>query len=381
MKPLQSTLRGLVTHSRSAHALAAGALLSSVPAAAQGAEEPRASRVEAEQPSEVVALPLISRSEETDWALGVAGIYLFPGTGDGPRSNVNASATVSIRKQFIGNVQAYGYLLDDSLRLRFNGLGFLWPTQFFSQEDLELEPEDYSFAGGSVEVSVTARAAGRLFVGPSFLLATQSNDVPEGGLMEASSLRSLSGYTVSGPGLSVSYDTRDLPFGASRGVFAGADAYWLFGADGESKTFLQYRGYGRTYFSDASATNVFALGAEVKGVAGNPPFSMMPTTDGTTIIRGIQRARYYDQHVAMAQAEYRRYLGKLGPTGPWALTAFAEVGQFFEALSSLGERDLVTSLGAGVRYLLVPKERLALRFDFSYVDGGMGFIINAAEAF
>jgi hypothetical protein len=105
----------------------------------------------------------------------------------------------------------------------------------------------------------------------------------------------------------------------------------------------------------------------------------MPTADGTTVLRGIRRARYYDRRLGTAQIEYRRDLGRVGAMGPWGVTLFAEGGEFFRDLNSI--HKVVLSVGAGLRYLVIPKERVSLRLDVAHVDGGVGVVFNALEAF
>ena len=39
------------------------------------------------------------------------------------------------------------------------------------------------------------------------------------------------------------------------------------------------------------------------------------------------------------------------------------------------------SVGFGFRYLFIPKEKLNLRFDFGFVEGGFNFYAHIGEAF
>jgi hypothetical protein len=332
--------------------------------------------------SDLVVIPLVARSEETNWQFGAAGIYLVPRVAAAvPRSNFNASTLISVRKQFTASLGANGYLLEDRLRLSATFDAFLWPTEFFAQDPPLDDPESYSFTGGKGEALMAFKLAGNVFAGPSFKFSLQENDVPAGGLMERSELTSLYGHASAGPGLSLVLDSRDLSYAASRGVYLGGRAHYLFGLDSRSPGFFDFKLFARGYLATDSARNIFALAWELHGVEGNPPFSLMPTSDGTTVLRGLKRARYYDERLVTAQAEYRRDLGRWGPTGPWGVTLFIEAGSFFRNLETLGERDPVVSLGAGLRYVVIPKERVSLRLDVAYVDGGVGVVVNALEAF
>ncbi|HKY34941.1 MAG TPA: hypothetical protein VJN18_03275 [Polyangiaceae bacterium] len=332
--------------------------------------------------TDLVLLPLVARSEETNWQFGAAGIFFLPRPAElVPRTNFNASALISVRKQFTASIGTNAYLLQDRLRLSAVFDAFLWPTEFFLQDPPSDTPEKYSFAGTKGEALTAWRLVGKLFAGPSFKFSVQKNDVPSGGVMEGAGLTSLRGHTSAGPGLSIALDSRDIAYAATRGVYVGATAHYLFGLNSRTNGFFDYELFARGYLSSDSTHNVLALATELHGVSGDPPFSLMPTSDGTTVLRGIKRARYYDFRLVTAQAEYRRYLGYLGPTGPWGVTLFAEAGHFLRSLRTFGKRDIVVSVGAGLRYLIIPKDRVAIRLDVAYVDGGLGVVLNALEAF
>lgn len=329
-----------------------------------------------------VVIPLVARSEETNWQFGAAGMFLLPRPAElVPRTNFNASALISVRKQFTASIGTNAFLLQDRLRLSGTFDAFYWPTEFFLQDPPSDTPEKYSFTGVKGEGLAAWRWVGKLFAGPSFKFSLQENDIPGGGVMESAGLTSLHGHAAAGPGLSLALDSRDVGYAATRGVYAGGSAHYLLGLDSRTNAFLDYRVFARGYLSSDSTRNVLALASELHGVKGDPPFSMMPTSDGTTVLRGIKRARYYDYRLVTAQAEYRRYLGYLGPTGPWGATLFAEAGHFFRSLRTFEKRDLVVSVGAGLRYFIIPKDRVAIRLDVAYVDRGLGVVLNALEAF
>lgn len=354
------------------------------PAAAPVPAEAVAPKESAKKPEGVdfVVIPLVARSEETNWQFGAAGMFLLPRPAEHvPRTNFNASALISVRKQFTASIGTNAFLLQDRLRLSATFDAFYWPTEFFLQDPPSDTPEKYSFTGVKGEALAAWRLVGKLFTGPSFKFSLQENDVPSGGVMEGAGLTSLHGHAAAGPGLSLALDSRDIGYAATRGIYAGGSAHYLFGLDSRTHGFLDYRVFARGYLSSDSTRNVLALATELHGVKGDPPFSLMPTSDGTTVLRGIKRARYYDHRLVTAQAEYRRYLGYLGPTGPWGATLFAEAGHFFRSLRTFDERDLVVSVGAGLRYFIIPKDRVAIRLDVAYVDRGLGVVLNALEAF
>ncbi len=332
--------------------------------------------------SSILALPVIAYGEETSWQFGAAGIYLFPQVNEEvPRSNLTLALQISVRGQFISAVTGNAFLLEDQLRLTTTLNGFLWPTRYYSRDPETDRYDSYSSVGGKGETLAAWRLWGKLYAGPSLAYLQQRNEVPEDGVMESEQVTSLGGHQAMGPGVSIALDSRDIGYAPSKGVYVGAKAHQLFGIDQGTGNYLDFRVFSRGYLSTESARDVLALAAEVHGVNGAVPFGELPTSDGTTVLRGLRRARYFANALATAQIEYRRLLGDLGPTGPWGMTVFAEVGQFFESVESFAERRPVFSLGGGLRYLFIPKDRVSVRLDVAYVDGGVGVVINALEAF
>lgn len=359
--------------------LGAGPAHAVTPKSTSGAAAEHATETTEDAKSKIVFLPIVARNEETSFQFGVAGIYLFPRAEDSAfRSSVTASTLVSVRKQFTASLGGNAYFMRDTLRLSGRLDAALWPTKFYSQNPPFDESEGYSYSGVKGDVTLGRKLWGNLFAGPSVRLSFQENDISKGGLMERSSLTALHGHATVGPGVSIALDSRDIAYAPSRGVFVGASAYYLFGLDARTRNTLESKLFARWYLSSDSARNVFAFALEHRSIEGDAPFSLLPTSDGTTVLRGMRKSRYYNRRLGTAQIEYRRTLGRLGPTGPWGFTLFAEGGKFY---GDVGSDRLVLSLGGGVRYLVIPKERASLRVDVAYVDGGVGVVLNALEAF
>jgi hypothetical protein len=346
---------------------------------AQVRRDASATSPEKSEGSNFVVLPLIAHSAETSWQFGGAGMVLFPRVSSlAPRSNLTATALISVNQQFTASVAGTAHLVDGALRISSNVDTFLWPTQYYAQDNSDAQAGYFS-RGAKGETALGWEVIDKLFVGPTVQFSQVDNEIEQDGLMQRTGLRSLYGHSSLGPGISVQYDTRDLTYAASRGVYIGGKANYLFGLDRDTAGFLSYVLFGRAYVSTKGGRNVFATAVGLEAIEGQPPFSLMPTTDGTTVLRGMKRFKYYDRRLITFQFEYRLTLGTLGPTGPWGVTAFAELGDFFSDIRT--RHRLVYSVGAGLRYAVIPKDRVSLRLDVAYIDGGVGMVLNALEAF
>jgi hypothetical protein len=61
--------------------------------------------------------------------------------------------------------------------------------------------------------------------------------------------------------------------------------------------------------------------------------------------------------------------------------AFAGLGDVSPQLSTFRLNELKYSLGAGLRYAVLPEENLNVRFDFAVGKDTQNFYINISEAF
>jgi outer membrane protein assembly factor BamA len=122
--------------------------------------------------------------------------------------------------------------------------------------------------------------------------------------------------------------------------------------------------------------HVAAFQVQYDALAGTAPFDQMPMIGADTAMRGYPRGRYRDQHALTAQAEVRSaHWRRVG------VVAFAGAGTVAPEFSKLGTRTWYPSVGAGVRYVLSPRERTVARLDLGIGRGSFGISVGIGEAF
>jgi outer membrane translocation and assembly module TamA len=95
-----------------------------------------------------------------------------------------------------------------------------------------------------------------------------------------------------------------------------------------------------------------------------------------TAMRGYPRGRYRDRQAITAQVELRSaHWRRVGAV------AFAGAGTVAPSLSDLASGAWYPSLGAGVRYVLSPKDRTVVRLDLGIGRGSFGINVGIGEAF
>ncbi|MBI5464541.1 MAG: BamA/TamA family outer membrane protein, partial [Ignavibacteriales bacterium] len=109
---------------------------------------------------------------------------------------------------------------------------------------------------------------------------------------------------------------------------------------------------------------------------GQTPFYALAKLGGQTMMRGYFEGRFRDYHYTAAQVEVRTPLW-------WRFdaAAFVGTGEVAHRLGEFSLRELKPSLGFGIRFTVIPEERLRLRLDWGFGAHDSGFYIAADEAF
>jgi outer membrane protein assembly factor BamA len=180
---------------------------------------------------------------------------------------------------------------------------------------------------------------------------------------------------VSGMGVTASFDSRDNNMFPSRGVYCSAtllDYGRQFRSDYEfTKCEIDLRSYFPVFTS-----HVIALQNYVKFVNGNAPFQDLPMVGGPNMMRGYYLGRFRDRDLAASQAEYRLPLWRR-----LSCAEFAGVAATEDRFEDLSFKDLKTTYGFGLRYLVDASKKVNARLDFGFADDSSGVYLTLLEAF
>lgn len=343
----------------------------------EGAEpEPAPAARAAAPPRAWFAFPALYYLPETGAGLAVAGGRDFRLDGSARASTALLVAAYSIRDQGSVDGSADVWLRGGSLVAvraravnypdRFYGIGPRAPS---SSEDFLRR-----FLEGSVSAE-WATAGARLRLGPRVAAhAEEILDVEPGGRLATSGLERLGGWSGLGAGGSVTWDTRDHPLWAQRGVFAQASYLrYLAGVgrnDGFGKGALDLRA-----FRPIGGGRVLAVNAVVETTDGATPFSLLSKLGNVRFLRGYREGRYRDAMVWATQVELRAPI-----RGPLAATLFGGAGDVFHDLGALTLQHPKLAAGAGARWRLTPGGA-TLRVDVAVGSTGPEVYVVLLEAF
>ncbi len=330
------------------------------------------------QASDVVAAPMPFVNPTIGAGLGVVGMYLFPAGGPGAPPSKAALGGMASQNGSWGVFLGGKLHLDEDrcrvglglghldLRYDYYGIG---ETQNQSGYHVPLR-QRLDFAMGES----LWRLAPNWFVGPQVGLV-RSRTTIEQDLPAALPQPELNAVSAS-LGVHLQYDTRNDTIYPTAGLLVDAqvkDNVLIDGGDG-------------TYLTGKIATNVYRLVAERQVVAGrffatwagdDAPFYALPSIGRGSDLRGYVDGRYRDHLMVAVQGEWRWMI-----TGRFGVVGFAGAAQVAPSPGELGgDRDVLPSLGAGLRWRLSKAFPMSLRLDVAWgKDDGM-FYVSMGEAF
>jgi hypothetical protein len=327
-------------------------------------------------------VPLVYYSPDTRWAAGAAGVYYFT-LGDSSQttrlSYFKALADYTQNRQidvwgewniFTGGEK---YLFKGEVRYRN------FPDRFYGiGNDSPKEAEEfYSYDYISFKTLQLRQVRPHLFVGFDYHFEYEYNFTYRDaeGQLASGTVPGYKGGTGSALGLVTVFDSRDNVVNAYRGRYFEFSTYLFEPLWGSTFDYFRVSAIHQQYFQFPNR-HVLAIQQVANFNFGQVPFLDMSTVGSEVILRGYPKNRFRDKHFLATQAEYRfpifwRFGG----------VAFAGIGDVFETTSDLRADRLKYSIGTGLRFLMNPKERLNIRFDYGIGREGGYYYFSVTESF
>jgi len=350
--------------------------------ATTGADVAAADTTVAASRANTVYLPVLGYTPDTSLMLGVALLRFFyldpPGSGTRP-SVFSPTFIYTTRNQvmiFMGTDLNWGG--------GRNHAGVFpsyvkFPDSFYGiGREVSLDDEeDYTPEQIKVDLAFDRRLWSELRLGATYtLLRHRLVKVESGGQLASGQVRGVEKSTVSAPGLSLAWDTRDHTWDPRRGLWLQVNGRWARGGLGSDDDFNEYTADLRGYLP-VGRTTVLAgqiLGARLEG---DIPFFMLPKLGGEYGLRGYRGGLYRDGVRLLGRAEIRR-------DGIWKRlggVVFAGIGDVAPSPGKLTLAGNLWTAGIGLRYLLAAAEKVKVRLDYGWGNGDSGFYLSLGEAF
>ena len=176
---------------------------------------------------------------------------------------------------------------------------------------------------------------------------------------------------ASGLGLSLEYDTRDMPSNAYEGQHFTASALLneqTLGSDND------YGVYSVDFTSYHHLSEPFVLAWTASGCTRSGD---VPLWDACRLnLRGSTATDYMGRSAVMAKAEGRWHFGNR-----WGAVVFAGAGKITDPIFEWQDFDVIGNYGAGIRFMVSRENRINLRLDYGRTRYDSAVVLAVGEAF
>jgi hypothetical protein len=326
------------------------------------------------QKGDFVVFPIPLSSPTFGTGLIIGGAYFYPQTAEQkasqPASFTGAAGVYTTNASWAGGIAQQNYWGGDTWR--FSGVAGYVDFKFVLRDPATDDSGgglDWDVKGGISQATLSRRIVGDWYVGvlARYLNITQdlemSSDQPGGGVE--------SKITSVGAGLTLQYDTRDVPTNAYQGRRLEAKAIFSRAKSIETSP---YQSYALRFRSYHQLDVPLVIAWDVNTCARGGTFPLWDTC--RLNLRGFALTDYLGKQSITGQIEARwRAFGR------WGFVAFAGAGQISDSFSAQGESERVPSYGAGVRFMVLKSNRINLRVDYARSDNSDAWYISVGEAF
>lgn len=330
--------------------------------------------------SRLTALPVVSYSDVTGLQYG-ATVFLGFRIRDDSITRASSLSSYAARTAK-GHVKSYLQLdrwsAGNSSRQRIRLEYLSYPLPFFGLGPDAPDSAEEWYSSGVSTAQLFAQREWRksvyLYAGVRYV-RSRMREAEATGVLQQGVIAGSSGSDVLSTELGIVIDSRDNLAAPRSGTYARLVPSVASKALGADFAFRRLTLDARRYQTFAT-NHVAALQLQYDAIAGIAPFDQMPMIGADTAMRGYPRGRYRDRHAVTAQAEVRSaHWRRIGAV------AFAGAGTVAPAFSKLGTQTWYPSVGAGLRYVLSPRERTVARLDLGIGRGSFGINVGIGEAF
>ncbi|MFN0048989.1 MAG: BamA/TamA family outer membrane protein [Cytophagales bacterium] len=330
----------------------------------------------------VLVAPLVSNTPETGWAFALAGVYIFK---TNKKDTLLRSSTVPLgvayttRNQILVAMAGSIYFPKEDYILRLENTYSRFPDKFWGigNGTFNRDYQNYSFEQVYFNPQFSRKVIGKFYMGLGFEYQQVIHlDYEKDSYFESDNVRGNSPYKSAGIGLLFRYDNRNHAYVPNKGALINFEFYSAQQWNGSDFSFIAAKFEIKKF---RKIFNNHVIGLHFKNVFtfGDVPYLSMAVLGGNDIMRGYYAGRFRDKMVSAAQVEYRfpiwwRFGG----------VAFAGLGEVANRFTDYSFDKLKYSVGTGIRFALLPKQKLNFRFDVGWGNhNSFNYYVIVAESF
>jgi hypothetical protein len=326
------------------------------------------------QKGDFVAVPIPMSNPTLGTGLVGAAVYFYPQTEE-QKASQSASFTglgglYTNNESWAAGVLQQSYWNED--KWRFHGVAGYADFKFVLR-DPATEGEtglNWNIDGALFQSVLSRRIADSWYVGFLARYLDITQDIESSFTPQPYDLESK--ITSAGAGLTLEYDTRDVPTNAYTGSRFETKAIFSRAEGVSSDSYQSYYVRMRSYHELKKAPVVIAW--DLYGCAKGGRFPLWDTC--RLNIRGFPVTDYLGKLSITGQVEARWRASE-----HWGFVAFAGAGHVADSFSAQGEDESVPSYGVGVRFMVLKNKRVNLRVDYARSDDSDGWYVSVGEAF
>ncbi|MFC1508985.1 BamA/TamA family outer membrane protein [Candidatus Omnitrophota bacterium] len=328
---------------------------------------------------QVGAFPVVFYSDETKLAGGGAAQIVFGDESERFSSSVGVIGFYTQKSQYSFGFGPEVYLKNGTYKMT-GDFGYLYfPDTFFGIGNNTIKDDEENYTGRLYRIKpvIQRKIYPNLFVGVQYdyaygkLIKTENGGQLERGLVPGSK-----GGGVSGIGVNLTWDSRDnnlYPVSGSFHQFSASSYGSVLGSDFDFNSYLLDLRHYRQIFGK----HIIAFQGVASINSGRPSFQFMNNNSSLGMyLRGYSQTRFVDRNVVAFQAEYRMPL-----YWRFGLVAFAGFGQVADKIGNMEFDEFKPSAGLGLRFALIPEQKVNLRIDIGVGKDDGSFDINIMETF
>lgn len=331
--------------------------------------------------------PTLSSDPKLGTSLGFVGAYLKNFDETSPVSTFGIGGTYSSTDSQVLALFAKTYFSDDKHRIK----------AAFVTGEINNDFSDFLGTGLSVQTTdelrlavlrYQTRVAENWYLGFQTITTNYVIGAENALVSEVLKQIGLTGFDSNGVGVALSFDSRDNQNSPMAGrVFEFNNIAYREGLGGDvsfDSYTMKYKGYishGDSNSNEpARSANFLSRAGKVLAyqVRGRWTQDAPPGGFSSVSLRGYTAGQFLAPNVTSIEIEER-----LSFSSRWGAAYFMGAACLYDGLSDCGDGDnWYPNIGAGVRYVIRPEEKMILRFEYAMGKGGTsGLYLNFGQAF
>jgi len=334
--------------------------------------------------SQWVAYPFVIYTGETSLTIG--GFAL--NTRRPPNQDFNkapdsfiANTMLSVKKNLLSFIQYEKVLWDGKLIVTPFISYRNWPSDYYgiSSDNSEDYLSKYNMESLELRNTVKYELFPKVYAQVG-LRYNQTNNYQfeEGSYMAQNITSQLRGSTIAGYSAAISYDSRNNTFYPTHGLYANYSVAYNYDQKNDFFDYIAHQADFR-FYQKINDKSVLGFQTKIKIVNDEAPFYEQSLLGEE--LRAYPSNRFIDKDMLVLKTEYRIFPWEHSWRKRMGFVTFVEAGQVVPQISDYDLNTLKYSVGAGLRFSIIPDERLNFRFDIAKGSDSVQVVFIAQEAF